>query len=159
MADFEKDISNALGIASQVTKDLTKTATSIQQEIERVEVAEVSNQEAKERLREDEIDEDYRLARSNLHDLLTKGQDALDRLMTVANETEHPRVFEVMSQLMRTIVDTNKDLMEIQKRTKELKEKSKNSPTNVTNALFVGSTSDLQKMLKDAKNEPSEDES
>lgn len=151
MSDVEKSISDALGIASQVTKDLTKTATSIQQEIERVEVAEVSDEDAKQRLREDEIDEDYRLARSNLHDLLTKGQDALDRLMTVANETEHPRVFEVMSQLMRTIVDTNKDLMEIQKRTKELKEKSKNSPTNVTNALFVGSTSDLQKMLKDAK--------
>lgn len=153
MSDVEKSISDALGIASQVTKDLTKTATSIQKEIERVEVGEVSDEEAKERLREDEIDEDYRLARSNLHDLLTKGQDALDRLMTVANETEHPRVFEVMSQLMRTIVDTNKDLMEIQKRTKELKEKSKNSPTNVTNALFVGSTSDLQKMLKDAKKE------
>jgi len=97
----------------------------------------------------DDIAKDYTYARENLYDVIEKGTSALDELVHLAKASEHPRAFEVVSQLTKTLVDANKDLLEIQKKVKSLrKEDEKKGPNNVTNALFVGSTSELQKLIK-----------
>ena len=93
---------------------------------------------------------DYNFARDNLYDVIEKGTYALDNLLHLAKASEHPRAFEVVSQLTKTLVDANKDLLDIQKKVKELRQEERSdpqSPQNVTNALFVGSTSDLQKLI------------
>ena len=96
----------------------------------------------------DEIDNDYKYARENLYGVIEKGTDALDTLIDLAKASEHPRAFEVVSQLTKTLVDANKDLLDIQKKVKDLKkEDEKEQPQQVTNALFVGSTAELQKMI------------
>jgi hypothetical protein len=97
----------------------------------------------------DDIAKDYTYARENLYDVIEKGTSALDELVHLAKASEHPRAFEVVSQLTKTLVDANKDLLEIQKKVKSLrKEDESKGPNNVTNALFVGSTSELQKLIK-----------
>jgi len=102
-----------------------------------------------------DIAEDYNFARDNLYSVIEKGSYALDNLLQLAKASEHPRAFEVVSQLTKTLVDANKDLLEIQKKVKELREEEKKdpqSPTNIQNALFVGSTSELQKLINGDKN-------
>ena len=97
-----------------------------------------------------DVETDYDFARKNLYDIIGKGNQALDYLLELAKASEHPRAFEVVGQLTKTLVDANNNLLDIQKKVKELS--NDRSPQNVTNALFVGSTSDLQKLLKE-KNE------
>ena len=95
-----------------------------------------------------DIDSDYKYARENLYGVIEKGSEALDTLIELAKASEHPRAFEVVSQLTKTLVDANKDLLDIQKKVKDLKKvEEKDSPKNVTNALFVGSTAELQKLV------------
>ena len=96
-----------------------------------------------------DVDNDYKYARENLYGVIEKGTDALDNLIDLAKASEHPRAFEVVSQLTKTLVDANKDLLDIQKKVKDLKKEDdeKQQPQNVTNALFVGSTAELQKMI------------
>lgn len=99
-----------------------------------------------------DVDNDYKYARENLYGVIEKGTEALDTLIDLAKASEHPRAFEVVSQLTKTLVDANKDLLDIQKKVKDLKkEDEKEQPQQVTNALFVGSTAELQKMLKGKK--------
>jgi|TARA_B110000285_G_C14960836_1_gene531598 hypothetical protein len=98
----------------------------------------------------DDVSKDYKFARDNLHDIIEKGTYALDNLLHLAKASEHPRAFEVVSQLTKTLVDANKDLLDIQKKVKELREEDNanpNSALNINNALFVGSTSELQKLI------------
>jgi len=96
----------------------------------------------------EDVDNDYKYARENLYGVIEKGTEALDNLIDLAKASEHPRAFEVVSQLTKTLVDANKDLLEIQKKVKDLKkEDEKEQPQQVTNALFVGSTAELQKMI------------
>ena len=95
-----------------------------------------------------DAENDYKYARENIHDAIDKGSEALDYLLELAKQSEHPRAFEVVSTLTKTLVDANKDLLNIQKQIKELNKEERSDPQNVTNALFVGSTADLQKMLK-----------
>tara|TARA_R110000851_G_scaffold197694_1_gene348779 strand:- start:370 stop:762 length:393 start_codon:yes stop_codon:yes gene_type:complete len=95
----------------------------------------------------DDIASDYDFARQNLYDVIGKGNEALDYLLELAKASEHPRAFEVVGQLTKTLIDANTNLLDLQKKVKELTKTD--SPQNVTNALFVGSTSELQKMLKD----------
>ena len=93
-----------------------------------------------------EVEDDYDYARKNLRDLIDSGMGDLNTVMDIARQSESPRAFEVATNLMKTLTDTNKDLLELAKKKKELtKEKE---PQNVTNALFVGSTADLQKMIQ-----------
>jgi hypothetical protein len=95
----------------------------------------------------DDIASDYDFARQNLYDVIGKGNEALDYLLELAKASEHPRAFEVVGQLTKTLIDANTNLLDIQKKVKELTKTD--TPQNVTNALFVGSTSELQKLLKD----------
>lgn len=98
----------------------------------------------------DDISKDYTYARDNLYDVIEKGTYALDSLLELAKASEHPRAFEVVSQLTKTLVDANKDLLDIQKKVKTLREEeNKDAPAGVTNnTLYVGSTADLQKLIK-----------
>jgi hypothetical protein len=107
---------------------------------------------------EKDVDHDYQYVRQNLHETIDKGSTALDALLELAKASEHPRAFEVVGQLTKTLVDANKDLIEVQRKIKELKKDSveKETAKNVTNNnLFVGSTADLLKALrnKEEKND------
>jgi len=97
----------------------------------------------------DDIDKDYQYTRANLYSLIEKGQESLNGIMELAGESASPRAYEVAGQIIKSVADTTDKLMELQKKVKEIDE-TKNKPTNVTNnAMFVGSTTDLSKMLKD----------
>ena len=98
----------------------------------------------------DQVDDDHEYSRAQLYNLIEKGQEAISGALDVAMSSDHPRAYEGAVQLIKHVADTTDKLMDLQKKTKDVKEESKRGPTNVTNALFVGSTADLQKMLKDA---------
>jgi hypothetical protein len=102
----------------------------------------------------DPINADADFARNNIRELVTQGNQAVDELMLIARDGQHPRAFEVLSGLMKNLADMNKDLLEIQKRKKDLvpKAESQNS-LNIDKAVFVGSTAELVKMLKTQKQE------
>jgi hypothetical protein len=99
------------------------------------------------------IDDDAEFARQNIRDLIQKGNDAVEGILHVAKESEHPRAYEVAANLIKNLSDLNKDLMEIQKRKKDLvPQEHKNSGNiNVDKAVFVGSTTELVKFLKNNK--------
>ena len=103
---------------------------------------------AKPSIDQDDIMDDYQYARENLKNIIDSAQQSIDDLSSIASTSESPRAYEVLSGLMKTIVDANKDLLELQKKVKKLKDDSE-KPSNVTNALFVGSTAELQKLIKD----------
>ena len=94
---------------------------------------------------------DFDKGRENLYKMLDKGNDAIDGILTLAKEGEHPRAYEVAGQLIKTVADMSKDLMAMQEKLKKLKEVPNTGPTSVTNALFVGSTTELTKLLKEKK--------
>jgi hypothetical protein len=97
-----------------------------------------------------DIETDYKYARENLYEIIENGSHALNELVEIAKSSEHPRAFEVVASLMKTLTDANKDLLDIQSKVKKLKtDDVQTGPNNVTNALFVGSTAELQNMLKD----------
>ena len=97
----------------------------------------------------EDVEKDYSYTRGNLYSLIEKGQEAINGIMEVAGETASPRAYEVAGQLIKSVADTTDKLVDLQKKVKELDEDSPKSPSSVTNnALFVGSTSDLSKMLK-----------
>ena len=98
----------------------------------------------------DDVESDYEYARSNLYLLVDKGQEAINGALDLAMSSDHPRAYEVAGQLIKHVGDVADKLMTLQKDKKSVREEKKSGPTNVTNALFVGSTADLQKMLKDA---------
>ena len=89
---------------------------------------------------------DYNYSREQYHNLIDKGNEALEELMSVAKESESPRAFEVTAQLLRTISDTTKELLQLQKIKKEV-EKEIKDPRTVNNSLFIGSTKELQDLL------------
>ena len=91
---------------------------------------------------------DYEYTRGNLYSLIEKGQEALDSILEVAQEGQQPRAYEVVSQLLKNVADTTDKLIELQLKTKELNAEEKKGPSTVNNALFVGSTAELQKLLK-----------
>ena len=94
---------------------------------------------------------DFDTGRENLYKMLDKGNDAIDGILALAKEGEHPRAYEVAGQLIKTVADVSKDLMAMQEKLKKLKEVTNLGPTSVTNALFVGSTTELTKLLKEKK--------
>ena len=97
---------------------------------------------------DEESDNDYKYQRENFYRLVERGQDAIDGILELAKESEHPRSYEVAGQLIKNGADVTEKLGELQLKMQKLKEVPNNAPKNVTNALFVGSTSELQKMLK-----------
>jgi hypothetical protein len=101
----------------------------------------------------DDAERDFTYARENLYDVISKGQEALFDMLDVAKQSQHPRAYEVLSGLINTLVAANKDLLDLQKKKKDLF-KQEEKKTNVTNNnLFVGSTAELQKLIKEKNNE------
>ena len=97
----------------------------------------------------DDIDKDYEYTRANLYSLIEKGQESLNGIMELAGESASPRAYEVAGQIIKSVADTTDKLMELQKKVKEIDEDNHKTTNNVTNnAVFVGSTSELSKMLK-----------
>jgi hypothetical protein len=130
---FEKSIEAALNLPPE--------SPPMVQPIARVEV-------------DSDLDSDFATARNNLHQIINQGSDALEEALIVAKTSEHPRAFEVVGQLIKTLVDANKDLLDIQKKLKELKrvdEKDAPSQQTINNSIFVGSTSELQQLINGRK--------
>jgi hypothetical protein len=101
-----------------------------------------------------DVDDDFATARKNLHNIIHKGNDALEEALLVAKSSEHPRAFEVVGGLIKTLVDANKDLLDIQKKLKDLKkgdEPRASAPQNVNNSIFVGSAAELQAIINGRK--------
>ena len=115
--------------------DVEPIDTSKQNKIEKVEKKEDSTL-------------DYEYSRGNLYSLIEKGQEALNGILEVALGSDHPRAYEVAGQIIKSVGDTTDKLIDLQAKMKNLKKEDKDSPKTVNNALFVGSTSDLSKLLK-----------
>tara|TARA_Y100000296_G_scaffold33328_1_gene38568 strand:- start:347 stop:760 length:414 start_codon:yes stop_codon:yes gene_type:complete len=98
-------------------------------------------------------DIDYNYARENYYNLIERNQDAVEEMLEIAKQSEHPRAFEVVGQLIKSGLDANKELMGLHKTKKELSIEKGTSTTNVNNAVFVGSTAELQKLLKAKRGE------
>ena len=131
-----KSVSNAL--------DMTPLPVAVKEEEEVI----------MDEMPDETVQDDFDYARDNMRQLISKGQNALDGILTIASGSEHPRAYEVAAALMKTMAETNKDLLELQKTKKVLQKEDPKAPQidgpqNVTNNLFVGSTAELQKMLKE----------
>ena len=112
----------------------------------------VKEQKRKEQIQKltDDVSKDYDYTRGNLYSLIEKGQEAINGIMEVAGETASPRAYEVAGQLIKSVADTTDKLADLHKKVKEIEEDNPKTQSTVTNnALFVGSTAELQKMLKD----------
>lgn len=104
---------------------------------------------------DDDIKADYNLSRRTFRDLINKGNQAMESLTDLAKESESPRAYEVLATMMRTVADTTKDLYDLQKKTKDLRGQDKNDQPNVNveKAVFIGSTADLLKKIKEEKSD------
>ena len=109
---------------------------------------------AEDVIKPNDVNKDYDYTRGNLYSLIEKGQEAINGIMEVAGETASPRAYEVAGQLIKSVADTTDKLADLHKKIKDIEEDNSKTQGNVTNnALFVGSTADLQKMLKKMKKE------
>ena len=102
-----------------------------------------------------DIKQDYEMSRAQLHNLVMKGQEAVDGILDVARASDHPRAYEVAATTIKAVGDVTDKLIDLQGKMKELDKEDRKGPTNVTNAMFVGSTADLQKMLKNINKDES----
>jgi hypothetical protein len=100
-------------------------------------------------LDDEDIDADYKYQRENFYRLVEQGSNAIEGILELAREGEHPRAYEVAGQLIKNVAEVTEKLGDLQEKMKKLKEVPNNAPKSVTNALFVGSTAELQKMLKE----------
>ena len=128
-----EDLNNTFNVSGEIVE----TENVVESKIE--EIASVSN----------DIKKDYEYTRGNLYSLIEKGQEAINGILELAQESEMPRAYEVAGQLIKNVADATDKLMELQKKLKEVEEeKTSKGPTTVNNALFVGSTADLAKLIK-----------
>ena len=98
--------------------------------------------------KEEDIKNDYEYQRQNFYNLVERGNDAIEGILELAKESEHPRTYEVAGNLIKQVAEVTEKLGDLQEKMKKLKEVPDNAPKSVTNALFVGSTAELQKMIK-----------
>jgi hypothetical protein len=132
MANNYGDIDKALNIESSIVE--------VERPIEKIDI--VSS-------KPDDIKKDYEYTRANLYSLIEKGQEAINGIMELAGEGGSPRAYEVAGQLIKSVADTTDKLIDLQKKLKDVEEDTVKTPSSVTNnALFVGSTSELSKILK-----------
>lgn len=132
MSDNYDSIDEALNIESKIVK-----AEKVSSEIENV------------KPKGPDIEKDYQYTRANLYSLIEKGQEAINGIMELAGEGGSPRAYEVAGQLIKSVADTTDKLIDLQKKLKDVQDEAVKTTNNVTNnAVFVGSTSELQKMLK-----------
>jgi|TARA_Y100001970_G_C13924638_1_gene695153 hypothetical protein len=130
MKDIDAHLDEVLGIVETPQRDVAKT------------------EKVKPLVNGQEDETDFQYARENLYNLIERGQDGLEELLEIAKQSQHPRAFEVVGQMIDKLANTNKELLNLHKTKKDIQAEKTSGPTNVTNALFVGSTSELQKLLK-----------
>tara|TARA_B100001113_G_scaffold116754_1_gene95336 strand:- start:142 stop:546 length:405 start_codon:yes stop_codon:yes gene_type:complete len=99
----------------------------------------------------DDLDRDYEYTRGHLYSLIEKGQEAIDGIMEISQESGSARAYEVTGQIIKSVADATDKLLDLQKKIKDIKEPKDKGPSTVNNALFVGSTAELQKLLKKGK--------
>jgi hypothetical protein len=134
-----------------ITKEYTKLdkTFNLASDVEVVEEkSNVIQREKPARLTQDDIEKDYEYTRGNLYSIIEKGQEAINGILEVAQDSDMPRAYEVAGQLIKSVSDATDKLMDLQKKLKDVNEEEKRGPKNVTNALFVGSTADLAKLIK-----------
>ena len=131
----------------------TFNITPTEVEVDSTQVSVGVDKEKPDRLAKSDVERDYEYTRGNLYSIIEKGQEAINGILDVAEQSDMPRAYEVAGQLIKSVSDATDKLMDLQKKLKDVnKEEETKGPTNVTNALFVGSTADLQKMLKEQGN-------
>ena len=129
-------IDKALGIVEKVNPKIINSTSS-----ENLPVVSISDEE--------DIENDYNYQRQNFYKLVDQGSNAIEGILELAKEGEHPRAYEVAVNLIKQVAEVTEKLGDLQEKMRKLKEVPNNAPKNVTNALFVGSTKELQNMLKD----------
>tara|TARA_B100001250_G_scaffold73924_1_gene60384 strand:+ start:1088 stop:1570 length:483 start_codon:yes stop_codon:yes gene_type:complete len=144
MSELDNKVNEILGVKVE-TKDMDITSLPMTDDKPLV--------ERKDDPKKDDIDNDYEYSRDNYNALIEKGQAAIDGILEIAREGQHPRAYEVVGQLIGSVGNTVDKLQDLQKKLKQLKEVPNKTNANIKNALFVGSTAELQKMLKGDKNE------
>ena len=140
-----------------MTKEFNKLdkTFNITPEVVEEEVTPMVEREKPDRLTKDDIEKDYEYTRGNLYSIIEKGQEAINGILEIAQESEMPRAYEVAGQLINSVSDATDKLLDLQKKVKEVNEEEKaKGPNNVTNALFVGSTADLAKLIKQQNSKP-----
>jgi len=98
-----------------------------------------------------DLDTDYKYARENIYNIIERGQEAIEDLLQDARDSGNARMFEVVGQLIKTVGEQNQNLVNVHKQVKDITQETNAGPNSVTNALFIGSTAELQKMLSDKK--------
>ena len=135
-------------MTKQLDKAFNIAPTEVVVEETSVEEAPVGIQKP-DRLNKDDIEKDYEYTRGNLYSIIEKGQEAINGILELAQESEMPRAYEVAGQLIKSVSDATDKLMDLQKKLKDVEEETQQKgPSTVNNALFVGSTSELAKLLK-----------
>jgi hypothetical protein len=135
MRKIDTKISDALGITQNITQEILDPKPLVPRPEGNFEDA----------------DADYKYSRENFYSLVERGQDAVTGILELAKESEHPRTYEVAGQLIKVVAEVTEKLADLQDKMKRLKEVPDHAPQNVTNALFVGSTRELQALLNDKK--------
>ena len=118
-----------------------------------IEKAEETVVDIKKAKTDKDVDNDYEYTRGQLYNLIEKGQEAINGILDVAQNSDHPRAYEVAGNLIKNVADISDKLVDLQKKMKDLDEDKKGPTTVTNNAMFVGSTSELQKMLKQMGND------
>ena len=133
---FDK-LNEAFDVSSEIVSSEPEQVKPVQKEVDAI---------------KSDTRKDYEYTRGNLYSLIEKGQEAVNGILELAQETEQARAYEVAGQLIKSVADATDKLLDLQKKLKDVEEESSSKgPTNVTNALFVGSTADLAKLLKQNK--------
>jgi len=123
--------------------------TPTEVEVDQTEVKEPVGIQKPDRLTKDDIEKDYEYTRGNLYSIIEKGQEAINGILELAQDSEMPRAYEVAGQLIKSVSDATDKLMDLQKKLKDVNEEQvSKGPSTVNNALFVGSTAELAKLLK-----------
>tara|TARA_B100001094_G_C17874377_1_gene643682 strand:+ start:350 stop:778 length:429 start_codon:yes stop_codon:yes gene_type:complete len=128
--------------------------TPTQVEVDETDVVVGVDREKPDRLTKDDITKDYEYTRGNLYSIIEKGQEAINGILELAQDSEMPRAYEVAGQLIKSVSDATDKLMDLQKKLKDVEEDNvQKGPNTVNNALFVGSTAELAKLLKNGVKE------
>jgi len=148
MTDADKKLDKEFGVIEQglkiTEKDLEINPVSGRQEI-------VTSRSQEDWGDVKDVDRDYEYQRQNFYNLVERGNDAIEGILELAKESEHPRTYEVAGNLIKQVSEVTEKLGDLQEKMRKLKEVPDNAPKNVTNALFVGSTAELQKLMKGKK--------
>ena len=134
-----EDLNDAFNVAGDI---VSREVESIEEKVETIASSSIND-----------LKKDYEYTRGNLYSIIEKGQEALNGILELAQESEMPRAYEVAGQLIKNVADATDKLIDLQKKLKDIDEQKVKGPTNVTNALFVGSTAELSKLLKNGLTE------